>query len=118
MSACCPSAAGASCGCEPRLKPGCATIPRTRCCRRQGAEPPGKPGDDLRPCAWPASALREGEAPVAVGHHLLADLRVTGEAPHIGQEDARLAGDVRAHVPGIGERKERALGDLAHVLDP
>src|SRR2546426_11629246 len=36
----------------------------------------------------------------------------------IGHEDPRLAGDVGAHVPGIGLRIERGVGDLVDMGDP
>ena len=47
-----------------------------------------------------------------------ADLAVDADAADIGHEDARLAGDVGAHVPGIGLRIERALRHLVDVGHP
>src|SRR6516162_84518 len=58
------------------------------------------------------------KALVTSGRNLVAFLPVVSDAADIGHEDAGLAGDVCAHVPGIGARIERGVADLVDVLDP
>lgn len=43
---------------------------------------------------------------IAFRGDVVADFSVGPDAADIGHEDARLAGDVSAHVPGIGLRME------------
>src|SRR5882757_3386459 len=61
---------------------------------------------------------RHRKAFIALGCDLVADLPVRADAADIGHEDARLARHVGAHVPGIGLRIERGVGDLVDVGDP
>src|SRR5882724_5504185 len=61
---------------------------------------------------------RHRKSLVALCGHVIADLPVGPDAADIGHEDARLAGDVGAHVPGIGLRIERRGGDLVDMGDP
>jgi selenocysteine lyase/cysteine desulfurase len=55
---------------------------------------------------------------IALRRNLVADLTVWPDAADIRHENPRLAGDVGAHVPGIGLRVERGVGDLVDVGDP
>src|SRR5687767_6496478 len=68
----------------------------------------GHSGPPLRDCAIVERLLRDWhalrrkrEALVAVGGDLVARLAVFADAADVGHEDARLAGDVGAHVPGV-----------------
>src|SRR5262250_3425572 len=61
---------------------------------------------------------RHDKTLVALGGDLVANLPVRPDAADIGHEDARLAGNVGAHVPGIGLRIERGPGDLVDMGDP
>src|SRR5215469_13138567 len=58
------------------------------------------------------------EAGIIIRRDLVAFLPVGSDAADIGHEDAGLAGDVRAHVPGVGARIERGVADLVDMLDP
>src|SRR5208283_5921909 len=55
----------------------------------------------------------EGETLVAAGGDLVALAAVAADAfwAEIGQERARLAGNVRAHVPGVSLRHQRGADD-------
>ena len=68
--------------------------------------------------SWPILSRRQDEPLVAIGGDFIALLLVGGDAADIGHEDARLAGNIGAHVPGVRQRIERAVGDLVGVLDP
>src|SRR6476660_8205018 len=61
---------------------------------------------------------RHRKSLIALGRNLVADLPVGPDAADIGHEYPRLAGDVGAHVPGIGLRIERGVGDLVDVGHP
>ena len=64
--------------------------------------------------------LLEDEALVPLGHDLVALATVLADSADVRHEDARLARDVGAQVPGVaGRRREHgAAGDLVHVGDP
>src|SRR5215813_4860598 len=51
---------------------------------------------------WRASLFRESEPLVAFRGDGVADLAVGAYTADVGHEDARLARDVGAHVPGVG----------------
>jgi hypothetical protein len=55
---------------------------------------------------------------IALRHHVRADLQVRRRSSQIDHEHARFAWDVRADVPGVGPRHQRAVGDLGGVYDP
>src|SRR5215472_13466782 len=55
---------------------------------------------------------------VAPDGELLAFLVIGPDAAGERQHPPLLAGDVRAHVPGVGLRDERRVGDVIVVLDP
>src|SRR6476619_6510967 len=67
--------------------------------------PSEEPG--LRRCRrhLPLLRPRHHKSFISLGRDLVADPTVDADAADIGHEDARLAGDVGAHVPGIGLRK-------------
>src|SRR5207244_5219231 len=58
------------------------------------------------------------EATVAARGDVVAGLPVDPDAADIGHQDARLAGDVGAHVPRVGARIERLIADLVDMRDP
>src|SRR5947209_180158 len=58
------------------------------------------------------------KALIALGRDFVADLAIDADPADIGHEDLRLAGDVGAHVPGVGLRIERGVRDLVHVRHP
>src|SRR5450631_96132 len=64
--------------------------------------------------------LRQFKSLVALGRDLVALLPVTADAfrSQIRQKGARLAGDVGAHVPGIGARHQRRADDFIDMGDP
>src|SRR5579883_3674151 len=49
----------------------------------------------------------ESEAFVTFRRHFVALLAVDADTPEVRHEDARLAGDISAYVPGVGERKQQ-----------
>ena len=71
--------------------------------RRRGADRDSGPD----PRSRPDRGGRHGEPLIAVGGDCVAARPVGADAADIGHEDPRLAGDVRAHVPGAGPREER-----------
>src|SRR6476660_307829 len=62
--------------------------------------------------------LAEKEALVALFRDLAAFLDVAGKAADVGHEDARLAGDVHAQIPGAAGVAQRPAGQLADVGAP
>src|SRR5437660_1732220 len=66
------------------------------------------------------TTVREREALVALFGDLGALPAISADAfrAEIGQETARLAGDVSAHVPGVGARQERPVHDFRDVRAP
>src|ERR1700754_3128713 len=68
--------------------------------------------------SWRSFRRRDRKPPIALGRDVVADLTIDADAADIGHENARLARNVRAHVPGIGLRIERLVRDLVDVLDP
>ena len=75
-------------------------------------------GPDFKSGMYDPQSLARDEPFVAFRRHVVAFLPVGSDAADVGHEDARLAGDVRAHVPGVGLRVERHVADLVDVLDP
>src|SRR5262245_4101963 len=80
----------------------------TRTCGRSGrgggyASPPTSPED---------------EALVALGGDCVAHFPIDADAADVGHEHARLAGDVRPHVPGVGLRVESGVAHVVDVLHP
>ena len=78
---------------------------------------------ELQPVDHAVGAARttravEGEAQVVAADDLVAGLPVAVDARDVWQEDARLPGNVGAHVPGIGAGKEGDVGAVVHVLHP
>src|SRR5262245_40796069 len=67
-----------------------------------------------------ASARRRGqrEAFVILFGDVVAAVAIGLPAADIGHEDMRLARDIVAQVPAVGERIERLLGGLVDLLDP
>src|SRR3954454_14196899 len=63
-------------------------------------------------------SLRQDESVVAARGHLVADLAILRNAADVGHENSRLAGHVRAHVPGIRLAHERLRCRTGHPLDP
>src|ERR1700712_2157015 len=61
---------------------------------------------------------RHPETLIALGGDVVADLAIDADAADIRHEDARLARDVGAHVPGIGLRIERAMRDFVDMGHP
>src|SRR4051812_41112245 len=60
----------------------------------------------------------EHEALELVRHHFVAPLAVRADEAEVGHEHARFAGDVGAHVPGVGGLEQRRAEELGVVLDP
>jgi hypothetical protein len=58
------------------------------------------------------------KALVALLHYFAARLPVRPNAADIGHEDARLAGNVRPQVPGVGAEHERRVGHFGDVRRP
>ena len=58
------------------------------------------------------------EAFVAVGGDVVAALSVGTDTAGVGHEDPRLARNVGAQVPRVGEHVHRLVGDVADVLNP
>src|SRR5262249_2820686 len=58
------------------------------------------------------------EADVALLGDIVRLLAVDADAADVRQEQPRLGRDVRAHVPGVGQRVERLVRLLLHVLRP
>src|SRR5438477_4623751 len=94
-----------------------APLPGTRYCEldEHRASPADRAlaGNGCRP-------LHQRETLVPVHCDFVTPLPVSGNPfrIQIGQEGAGLAGDVRAHVPGIGARHQRHAGDLIHMSHP
>src|SRR3977135_267910 len=63
-------------------------------------------------------ATGEPETLVALGGDGVAMPLVAVVTADIGHEHPRLAGNVGAHVPGVRQRIERAVGHLVDVVDP
>src|SRR5579885_2480627 len=73
----------------------------------------------LLACCGGLSLLRaEYEALVAVRADFIALLTVKADATRIRHEHPRLAGDVSAQIPRIGEHEQRLLRDLVDVRHP
>src|SRR5471030_2153439 len=64
--------------------------------------------------------LRQFKTLVTVGRDLVALLPVTADSfrPQIGQEGARLTGDVGAHVPRVSAGHQRRIDDFVDMGDP
>src|SRR5712672_3686935 len=61
---------------------------------------------------------RHRKALIALRRDAVAYLAIGPDAADIGHENPWLAGNVGAHVPGIGLRIERGVRDLVDVRDP
>src|SRR5204862_1433858 len=55
---------------------------------------------------------------VVVTGDAFARLGVPGKAADVRHEHARLPGNVRAHVPGVGRREQGQVRDRVDVVDP
>src|SRR6188472_4374338 len=93
--------------------------------------PEAHPRSPLRPLSFPqpsppsrSGALlrrlrrRHDKTFIALRRDVVADLAIDADAADIGHEDLRFAGNVGAHVPGIGLRIERGMGDLVDMRHP
>ena len=55
---------------------------------------------------------------VALGRDLVAGVTIGAGAADIGQQSARFAIDIGAHVPGLGVRHERRIGEFVVMFTP
>src|SRR5437867_12241556 len=133
MSTFCPPAAEPN-GVRPVGDGACSVPPKARMSRkittvaaimRVYASATRTTEDSVRAPPGAASSARSdvrgvahGESRVAAGGDFVARLPVGADPANVGHEDARLAGDVRAHVPGVGPRIERGVAHLVDVRDP
>src|ERR1700730_6770076 len=100
------------CACHPPSMPRCCcAVPRSLFASRSACT-----HNRSRGLANPSR--RQDEPLVALGGDFIALLLVGSDAADIGHEDPRLARNIGAHVPGVRQRIERAVGDLVGVLDP
>src|SRR5689334_8376267 len=64
------------------------------------------------------TAAGQDEPFIALLCDFSATLAVWSDTAGIGQEDARLAGDVGTHVPGICLREQSLVGEFVDMGDP
>src|SRR5215831_2578937 len=88
------------------------------CARSLRATPRRVPSVAVRAHASAAHLGAHFEAFVALGGNLVALGHVVLHAAHVGHEHARLARNVGTHVPAVGQRIERRVGNLVVVLHP
>ena len=75
----------------------------------------GGPADHL---ALHHDQLAAGLDHLGLGDDLVADQPVRPDATGVGHEHARLPGDVRTQVPGVGPPHQRQCGVVVSVLHP
>ena len=64
------------------------------------------------------SHLQKDAVLITFGRDLVAGIAISAGAAYIGEQSTRLAIDIGAHVPGLGVRHERRIGEFVVMFHP